>query len=961
MGELPFKSDADAPMFVPTVTYAHLCPFCGEHRLSDTPTVLEPACGHCGGTLHAVPVERLEDARRQDAVGAVVEPRSDGTTVFALLVALPFLLPVLGASLGDFAFAAPLVLLSFATARLLGAAQTEPRWAPVHRFLAAGCAAGAVASAITVAAALISTDGSKLGLYVGAAGTAGLLCASVALVSRSLRGRTAAHAVDAALLGLVIAAAGTWFVVLPGLRSGDTLLTVVVGADLIALVLIAVAAVARSHARGAWWLTGGLVAITTGDALICAAATGAIADRPWITALLWGAGGFACAATAETGLDAERRPQTDGGASRRRWIAARVVAPLSAVLAFPAIALALHASGDLSGSGAVYFGAFTLLSLLLAFGRQAHLLHDHRRAVLRERALREEATRRNEELEALTGLATTMTQTLEEAPIVEQALGVLQAAGRATSAALFVIGEDGRRHLVAAAGEWYTEREWSPSGPVDATEVTTRGRRAVLRLPLAARGERIGDVTLVRPESAPFNEHGIELLRLLVDQMGVAVQNARDYRERSSRRSATRSPASTTAASCSRRSTRRSSAASATAPRPRWSSSTSTTSSSSTTRTATPTGDDVLRASPRSPRGRAPVRQPRARRRRGVRAAAARDRPARGAARRRPRAHRGGTQRDPRRRRVTVSGGIASCPGDATTVHDLQRRARCRAVLGQAQRQGHVRGRRRGDHRGVRGGAGGAHRPPLRARLDDRRPAAAHARPLGERGGLRRRARPGGRLSTATALIALRRAAMLHDVGKIAVRSEVLAKPERLTDEEFAEIRRHSVVGGVMLAHAGMREEATWVRYHHERVDGRGYPDGVSGDALPIEARILFVADAFEAMTSDRPYRNGMDVADALAELRRCAGTSSIRSSSSCSPGWSPGARWRFWRSARVELRSACACGRASTSLNAPSSRRRRSTVHAARRCAVRLPSGRASARSRRCTSAARCASPSSS
>ncbi|HEX2084642.1 MAG TPA: HD-GYP domain-containing protein, partial [Solirubrobacteraceae bacterium] len=122
-------------------------------------------------------------------------------------------------------------------------------------------------------------------------------------------------------------------------------------------------------------------------------------------------------------------------------------------------------------------------------------------------------------------------------------------------------------------------------------------------------------------------------------------------------------------------------------------------------------------------------------------------------------------------------------------------------------------------------------------------------------------------------IVKLRRAAMLHDVGKIAVPSAVLAKPGRLTQEEFAQIREHPVVGGLMLAHAGLSEEAAWVRGHHERVDGGGYPDGLRRSQIPLESRILFVADAFEAMTSDRPYQAGMPVEEALAELRRCAGT----------------------------------------------------------------------------------------
>jgi HD-GYP domain-containing protein (c-di-GMP phosphodiesterase class II) len=76
-----------------------------------------------------------------------------------------------------------------------------------------------------------------------------------------------------------------------------------------------------------------------------------------------------------------------------------------------------------------------------------------------------------------------------------------------------------------------------------------------------------------------------------------------------------------------------------------------------------------------------------------------------------------------------------------------------------------------------------------------------------------------------------------------------------------------------MLLHAGLAREASWVRHHHERLDGAGYPDRLSADEIPLEARIIFVADSFEAMTSDRPYRPGMDVADAVAELRRCSGT----------------------------------------------------------------------------------------
>jgi HD-GYP domain-containing protein (c-di-GMP phosphodiesterase class II) len=121
--------------------------------------------------------------------------------------------------------------------------------------------------------------------------------------------------------------------------------------------------------------------------------------------------------------------------------------------------------------------------------------------------------------------------------------------------------------------------------------------------------------------------------------------------------------------------------------------------------------------------------------------------------------------------------------------------------------------------------------------------------------------------------VLLRRAALFHDIGKVAVRGDVLNKASALTDAEFDEIKVHTVVGGAMLKHSGFEVEADWVRHHHERLDGRGYPDGLAGDEIPLEARIIFVADAFEAMTSDRPYHEGIPVDDAVAELRRCIGS----------------------------------------------------------------------------------------
>jgi diguanylate cyclase (GGDEF)-like protein/putative nucleotidyltransferase with HDIG domain len=117
----------------------------------------------------------------------------------------------------------------------------------------------------------------------------------------------------------------------------------------------------------------------------------------------------------------------------------------------------------------------------------------------------------------------------------------------------------------------------------------------------------------------------------------------------------------------------------------------------------------------------------------------------------------------------------------------------------------------------------------------------------------------------------VRLAGMLHDIGKVGVPDSILRKPEKLTDEEFATIRRHPELGAQILEHPGFADVRAWVGAHHERPDGRGYPLGLSGEEIPLEARILAVADAYEAMTSDRAYRASIGQAAARAELERCA------------------------------------------------------------------------------------------
>ena len=116
-------------------------------------------------------------------------------------------------------------------------------------------------------------------------------------------------------------------------------------------------------------------------------------------------------------------------------------------------------------------------------------------------------------------------------------------------------------------------------------------------------------------------------------------------------------------------------------------------------------------------------------------------------------------------------------------------------------------------------------------------------------------------------------AGMLHDIGKVGVPDSILSKPGPLTEEELAVVRRHPELGVQILEHPSLADVRAWVGAHHERPDGHGYPLGISGDELALEARIVAVADAYEAMTSDRSYRDSIGSSRARAELRRCAGT----------------------------------------------------------------------------------------
>jgi putative nucleotidyltransferase with HDIG domain len=116
----------------------------------------------------------------------------------------------------------------------------------------------------------------------------------------------------------------------------------------------------------------------------------------------------------------------------------------------------------------------------------------------------------------------------------------------------------------------------------------------------------------------------------------------------------------------------------------------------------------------------------------------------------------------------------------------------------------------------------------------------------------------------------VRKAGLLHDIGKLGVPKELLTKPGRLTQEECKIVKEHAALGGDLVKGSpSLRPIASIIRHHHEFFDGRGYPDGLAGNEISIEARIVAVADAIEAMTSDRPYRKALKLDQVIAELNK--------------------------------------------------------------------------------------------
>lgn len=120
----------------------------------------------------------------------------------------------------------------------------------------------------------------------------------------------------------------------------------------------------------------------------------------------------------------------------------------------------------------------------------------------------------------------------------------------------------------------------------------------------------------------------------------------------------------------------------------------------------------------------------------------------------------------------------------------------------------------------------------------------------------------------------IRTAAVLHDIGKIGINDSILNKASRLTQEEYEQIMRHPSIGADIISKVDFLKDITGIiKHHHERYDGKGYPDGIAGEEIPIEACVLTIADSYDAMTTDRPYRKALTKDEALEEIRKNAGT----------------------------------------------------------------------------------------
>jgi diguanylate cyclase (GGDEF)-like protein len=487
--------------------------------------------------------------------------------------------------------------------------------------------------------------------------------------------------------------------------------------------------------------------------------------------------------------------------------------------------------------------------------------------------------RRNEELEALTGLATTMTETLEEQPIIERGLDVMRLAARTTSSALF-FEHDGELLLAGTTGDWEAE-QWMAGEPASGPGVELRSERQVVRLPIEARGERIGTVVLLRPAADRADAAELKLLRLLADQLAVALQNARDYREKIEQ--AIRDPL--TGLLNHRAFQERLGSELARARREGYEVALVALDLDHfkpiNDRCGHSVGDEALRAfaSTISTSLRASDIAGRVGgdefmvAMHGTSVTEAQEVVAR------LRSELASITVGPTRETLTISAGIAMYPRAAEYQADLMRFADGAMYWSKS------RGRDRvsvyapdsGEALSPEEKAEHAHRSSLIGTVH------ALARAVDAKDGYTHLHSQRVAFYAATLAVSLgldservemvRTAGVLHDVGKIGIPDRILLKPGKLDEDEFAEMRRHSELGRDIIAGAGMGEIAEWVCQLHERFDGRGYPFGTAGEDIPLESRILAVADALEAMTCPRVYRPAMMLEDSLAELERNAGS----------------------------------------------------------------------------------------
>jgi putative nucleotidyltransferase with HDIG domain len=216
--------------------------------------------------------------------------------------------------------------------------------------------------------------------------------------------------------------------------------------------------------------------------------------------------------------------------------------------------------------------------------------------------------------------------------------------------------------------------------------------------------------------------------------------------------------------------------------------------------------------------------------------------------------------RDALAERVSVSAGVASFPADGVDRDSLHRHADADLY---AAKNGRAAGTR-GPSRDLSFAAALASAVNLRMAVPDEHSSAVshYAYAIAERLGF-----------SDVELAMLRLAAILHDVGKVSVPARILRKPGPLTGDEFEHVKAHPAAGAEIVAHVdGLSPVAHWIRHSHEHVDGSGYPTGLRGEAIPLASRVLLVADAFDAMTSTRPYGTPLPPEVALEELRLGAG-----------------------------------------------------------------------------------------